>query len=214
MHDHIVDNAIATAVEQNKSILILGTPRSGTHALAAHIHAQLTHYEYFGQICSTDATPRPWDQIEKLYNPESALAHIIDYNSKSCLAANVDRMHEHCVIINIRREDKVKQFASLTYFTLTGGIDSPMRWHNHLNENTMIEPGTITASEDQINQFIAEQLVDNFFSPDYFVNYEKLSFDKSHIVKNQFSYDLPLMFKNLDYVKERLGHWKYSSTYH
>jgi len=214
MHDYIVDLAIRDAVEQNKSILILGNPRSGTHALASHIHVQLPDYEYFGQICSTDGTPRPWDQIEKLYTSSPALAHIIDYNSKSWLAADVDCIHQHCVIINIRRENKVKQFASLTYFNLTGGVNNPeLRWHNHLSENTVIEPGTVTASEDQINQFIAEQLVDNFFSPDYFVNYEKLSFNRSKIVKNQFSYDLPLMFKNLDYVTERLGHWKYSSVY-
>ena len=147
-----------------------------------------------------------------MYTSAPGLAHLIDYNSKSRLALDVDRVHQHCVIINIRRENKVRQFASYTYFNLTGGVDGPMPWHNHLSENTIIQPGTVTASEDQINQFVAEQIVDNFFLPDYFVNYEKLSFDKSPIIKNQFSYDLSLMFKNLDYVIERLGDWKYSSN--
>jgi len=209
MHDHIISEAIQYSINQNKSILILGSPRSGTHALGSVIHKQLADYEYFGEIGTINGTASPWNEIEKLYTSTSSIAHLVAMTSKLRLSLDVDRIHKHCVVIQLRRENKIAQFASYMYFHLTGGVNGPA-WHNHKITDTKIEPGSIVASDEQIDQFLLEQIIDDFFRPDYVVHYEQLNFDKSTVNKNQFSYDLPLMFKNLDHVTARLGHWKYS----
>jgi len=209
MHDYIIGKATQDSINQNKSILILGSPRSGTHALGSVIHKQLANYEYFGEICAITNTLAPWNEIGKLYTPTLSIAHLVAMTSKLRVASDVDRIHDHCIVIQLRRENKIAQFASYMYFHLTGGVNGPA-WHNHKITDTKIQPGSIVASDEQIDQFLLEQIIDDFFLPDYTVHYEQLNFDKSTVNKNQFSYDLPLMFKNLDHVTDRLGHWKYS----
>ena len=208
MHDHIIGEAIQDSINQNKSILVLGSPRSGTHALGSVIRKRLTNYEYLGEICAINDTPSPWDEIEKLYTSISSIAHLVAMTSKLRVSCEVDRIHEHCVVIQLRRQNKIAQFASYMYFHLTGGVNGPA-WHDHKITDTKIDPGSVVASDEQIDQFLLEQIIDDFFKPDYVVDYEQLNFDQSTVRKNKFSYDISLMFKNLDYVVERLGNWKY-----
>ena len=49
MHDHIISKAITHSIDQNKSILILGSPRSGTHALGSVISKRLGKWKYSEQ---------------------------------------------------------------------------------------------------------------------------------------------------------------------
>ena len=208
MHDYIIGEAIKKSIDQNKSILVLGSPRSGTHALGSVIHKQLANYEYFGEICAINDTLSPWNEIEKLYTSKLSIAHLVAMTSKLRVSSDVDRIHEHCVVIQLRRKNKIAQFASYMYFHLTGGVNGPA-WHNHKITDTKIGPGSVIASDEQIDQFLLEQMIDDFFKPNYVVDYEQLNFDQSTIKKNKFSYDISMMFKNLDYVVERLGKWKY-----
>ena len=134
MHDYIISQAIKDSINQNKSILILGSPRSGTHALGSVIRNQLSNYKYFGEICRITDNPAPWDEIKKLYSPTLSISHLVSMTSKLRVSSDVDQIHNHCVVIQLRRENKITQFASYMYFHLTGGV-SGQEWHN-LRERT------------------------------------------------------------------------------
>jgi hypothetical protein len=74
----------------------------------------------------------------------------------------------------------------------------------------LIKPNTITVSEEQLDQFIIEQTIDDFFLPDFVVCYEELHFKNSKYKKNEFSFDLKNIFTNLEFVEDRLTAWNYS----
>jgi hypothetical protein len=93
------------------------------------------------------------------------------------------------------------------YFHKSGGI---MRnWHNHESNFMVINKQQILATQEDINQFLLEQTIDDFFCPDEILYYEDLNFEKSKFKKNQYAWDLLLIFSNLDFVKSKLDGWEY-----
>jgi hypothetical protein len=58
-----------------------------------------------------------------------------------------------------------------------------------------------------------EQLIDDYFLPDYNLCYEDLAFTQTAYQKNEFAFPLETMFSNLDYVKKYLDNWKYSEEH-
>jgi hypothetical protein len=200
-----------TAKTQNKNILIIGSARSGTHALGSQLSVMDTSMTYLGEICTIDDREEPWNEIKTLETTSPRkLAHLVSFTSKIRLSGQISKIKQTSLIVNLRRQNKLAQFASWTYFHQTGGRNN-IFWHNHLAEQTAIPPGSVTVTDDQIDQFLIEQLIDNFFVPDIVLNYEELTFDKSKIKKNQFFYDLPMMFSNLSHVKSRLENWQYTN---
>ena len=199
--------------DQNKNILIIGSARSGTHALGSQLSNADLQRQYLGEICTVKDLPDPWNEIKVLAKVEPLkIAHLVAYTSKIRLTAEVQNIKKTSLLINLQRRNKVDQFASWMYFHLTGGIDGKA-WHNHDIEDTIIEPATITASEQDIDQFIAEQTIDFFFCPDETVFYEDLTFDFSTYKKNQYKLYLPDIFTNLDYVRSRLENWRYPNDH-
>jgi hypothetical protein len=94
------------------------------------------------------------------------------------------------------------------YFTTT---NPPFElWHNHRAQDTLIGPNSITVSQEQLDHFIIEQTVDDFFLPDFIVCYEELQFKDSQYKKNEFLFDLKNIFTNLEFIEERLKTWNYS----
>lgn len=209
----MIENIIQSARDKNKNILIIGSPRSGTHALASEITA-LSGAINQGEICKVGYCTDPWQDISQLNNmTRLTVAHIVQLTPKLTLAEDVDRIKQRNVIINIKRSNKVDQFASWIYFRVLDptGLHG---WHNHTAEKTRVAPNQIVASEQDIMQFKLEQLIDDYFLPDFKLHYEALAFDKQKKFKrNTFSFPLPQIFSNLDYVEQQLGSWKYSSNH-
>lgn len=199
---------IQLAKNQNKNILIMGSPRSGTHALGNEL-AELSQSKYLTEICKVSDDPEPWKEIELLYNTDQlTIGQVVQLTPKIQLAKEVATIKDHAVIVNIRRRDKIKQFASWMYFKKLDTIKS-RGWHNHTAEETQVSQHSIQASHDDILQFMLEQLIDDYFLPDFNLCYEELTFTKTKYQKNKFAYPLEEMFSNLEYVKQYLNEWYY-----
>lgn len=209
----MLDNIVNTALELNKHILIMGSARSGTHALGAALATQLPLFLYLHEVCGVDHRAKPWDDILKFYDhTQSLIGHIVGFTSKIKLTPSVAQIKEHCVVVNIKRNDKVRQFASWMYFHKT---QAPFElWHNHSPDNMLLTPGSIEATELDIEQFIVEQVVDDFFLPDFVVDYEHTNLSNNRYAKNRYAFDLERIFSNLDFVKQELGNWHYSKGHY
>lgn len=204
---------INSAKQQQKNILIIGSPRSGTHALSAELCA-LGGATNLEEICKVGHYSDPWTDIDKLSHAKTfTVAQVVQMVPKLVLAENIDRIKKHNVIVNIKRSDKVKQFASWIYFKVTDptGLHE---WHNHTANKTRFKEKEITATKQDIDQFKLEQLLDDYFLPDFVLCYEQLTFNtQTTIFKNQFAFSLPEIFSNLGYVQEQLGTWQYSQDH-
>lgn len=208
----ILDKIIYQAQRQQKNILIIGSARSGTHALGTEM-ALISGATCLGEICAVSDNPQPWQEINQLYNTNGlTIAQVVQLTPKIQLAKDVAKIKQHCVIVNLRRQNKVAQFASYMYFRVLDptGLHG---WHNHRADQTRVHAGSIHATQDQINQFILEQLVDDYFVPDFNLCYEQLVFEQKKFFKNQFAFPLETMFSNLDEVKSQLESWKYSAEH-
>lgn len=205
MLNQIVDCAVAN----KKNILIIGTPRSGTHALGAELSA-ISKARNLGEICMVGRSNEPWHEINKLYNTQRlTVAQIVQLIAKMHLARDVATIKHHNVIVNIRRRDKVKQFASWIYFRVRDptGLHG---WHNHSADKTNVEQYSFEAQESDITQFMLEQLIDDYFLPDFNLCYEDIVFTQKKYKKNEFAFPIETMFSNLDYVRQCLAEWQYA----
>lgn len=201
---------IQSAKQQNKNILIIGTPRSGTHALGSLFVAQDKSIFNLTEICLNDGTD-PLVDIQRMYRHDYLrVAHVVQLSAKISLSADLETLKQHTVIVNLRRRNKVNQFASWMYFHATGGVNG--KWHNHNEADTKLSPGAITVSPEDIDLFVTEQLVDSFFTPDCILYYEDLDFAQSTYKKNLYKFNIEEIFTNLDFVKQRLSNWKYSDV--
>lgn len=209
----IYNQIINDATQQNKNILILSSPRTGTHVLGAELAAISTGI-CIGEICRTGYCNNFWGEFNDFANRRNlTIAQIVQLTPKLILAENVSLIKEKTIVVNIQRKNKVDQFASWLYFRVMDptGLHG---WHNHVEKNTRVTPNSITATELDINQFKIEQLVDNFFFPDYSLCYEDLTFDNQSVLKrNRFAFPLKEMFSNLDFVENSLVKWQYFKGY-
>jgi len=200
------------ARQLNKNILIIGTPRSGTHALGSTFYDLDSTFNNLGEICKNDGKD-PLEDIEQIYNHETpTIAHIVQLSAKIALSSQVDVLKQHAIIVNLKRNNKVKQFASWMYFHNTGGVNG--QWHNHKSSDTKLQPNSVTVTPEDLDLFVVEQLTDDFFLANYVLFYENLKFNSLAYKKNQYRFDIEEIFANLDYVKQRLTNWTYSSTYY
>jgi len=201
---------INRAAQENKNILIIESPRSGTHPLSAELCKQGKGTSLM-EICMVGYCANPWDDIDKLScSPRLTTAQVVQMTPKLTLAENVSRIKQHNIVVNIRRRDKVYQFASWIYFRLNDPT-ALYGWHNHTADKMRSGPASVQASNSDIVQFKLEQMLDDYFLPDFNLCYEDLTFStQTRFKKNEFSFPLPEMFSNLDYVKEQLGTWQYS----
>lgn len=208
----IFDQIVELANNQNKNILVLGSARSGTHAVGSEL-ADRSAARYLGELCAVDSRSAPWQDIETLYDvSERKVAQVVRFLPKLHLASQVNKIKQHTVIVNVCRKNKIKQFASWMYFK---NLDytKDQQWHNHKASHTKIQPGTILVQEQDIEQFLVEQLLDFYFSPDFNLCYEQLTFTQKRFKKNEFAYPLEDIFSNLDYVKQTLSNWEYCVDY-
>jgi hypothetical protein len=203
---------LTQARNTNKNILIIGTPRSGTHALGSSFNVLDTEFINFGEICKNNGTD-PLEDIKKIYNHDIlSVSHIVQLSAKIALAPLIDSLKEHVLIVNLKRHNKVRQFASWMYFHRTGGVFG--KWHNHESSDTKLQPNSVTVTPEELDLFVVEQLTDDFFQSDYVLFYEDLHFNSVHYQKNQYSFEIEKIFSNLDYVEHRLAKWKYSAAYY
>ena len=209
----MLDKIINTALSNNKHILILGSARSGTHALGAALECYGS-FNNLAEVCNVDGRPHPWHDILRFYKHDQRfIGHIVGFTSKIKLSSEVAQIKKHCVVVNIKRNNKVEQFASWMYFHKT---QAPFElWHNHKKDTDMLlGPNSIEVTPHDIDQFIVEQIVDDFFLPDFVVDYENTNLDNNKFKKNQFGFDLKQLFSNLDFVEHELGNWHYSQEHY
>lgn len=196
---------VESAQQQNKNILIIGTPRSGTHALASLFDN--SKIQNLGEIHQHNGTG-PLINIEKMYAHNNLkIAHIVQLSAKIVLSLDLKTLKQNTIIVNLKRRNKVRQFASWMYFHASGGVNG--RWHNHTEQDSSLRPGSITVTAEDIDLFVTEQLTDDFFLPDCVLYYEDINFSQAKFNKNRYSYDIEQIFNNLDYVKQRLENWAY-----
>ena len=205
----IFEEIIQSAIAQNKNILIIGSPRSGSHVLGSEL-AAIARANYLGEICCVSDRAESWQEINSLYNTKQlTVGQIVQLTPKIQLSKNLAPIKDHAVIVNIRRRDKIKQFASWIYFRVMDPTKE-LGWHNHAKEKTSVGQHSIEAKESDILQFMLEQLIDDYFLPDFNLCYENLTFSKfNKFKKNEFAFPLEEMFSNLDYVKKYLVDWDY-----
>lgn len=193
-----------------KNILILGSARSGTHALGSHLSNQLCTRN-LGEICIIDEVTDPRVDIQRIMDLSvPSVAHLVQMSSKVKISDMVGEIKQKCEIICLRRRNKVQQFASWIYFHRTGGVFRS--WHNHQHDEMRLEKNSITVSEQDVDQFLLEQMLDAFFMPDRTIYYEDCDFALSDVKKNLYAWDLSLIFSNLDYVRSRLGNYYYHDS--
>lgn len=209
----MLDRIIDTALESNRHILILGSARSGTHALGETLANRSLKFRNLREVCGVDHRKRPWDDILKFYtHTQPLIGHIVGFTSKIKLTSAVALIKEHCVVVNIKRNNKVEQFASWMYFHKT---QAPFElWHNHIPNNMLLEQSSIEATEQDIEQFIIEQIVDDFFLPEFVVDYEHTDLSNQRYNKNQYAFEIERIFSNLDFVKQQLGDWHYAKGHY
>ena len=205
----IFQQIVQQAQQQNKNLLIVVSPRSGTHALGAEL-ASIGQAHNLGEICKVMNDPEPWNEIELLYDtPVLTVAQLVQLTSKLQLARRVEEIKKHAIVVNIRRVNKVKQFASWMYFRVMDPT-ALHGWHNHTIEQTRVKQHSIEAQEQDISQFTLEQLLDDYFLPDFNLCYEQLTFTQTDYRKNQFPYPIETIFSNLSYVEQCLNNWNYA----
>jgi hypothetical protein len=206
----IFNQILQTAIDGQKNILVIGSARSGTHALAAELSARSISIN-LKEICKASDNPEPWKEISLLYStPMLTIAQVVQLTAKINLSIDVDTIKKHAVVVNIRRRNKVKQFASWYYFRYIDPTELHP-WHNHSASQTKIKQFSVEASKENIIQFMLEQLVDDYFLPDFNLCYEDLNFDtQKTFKKNQFSFPIETMFFNLNLVKQYLNNWSYA----
>lgn len=207
-----IDEILSQARESNKNILIIGCPRSGTHALGSLIHQLDPNFENLGEIFRNTDNNMLGDLKKICSHDRSLVSHAVQLASKVFLAPYVDTIKDHAILINLKRNNKIKQFASWMYFNKVGGYMNVA--HNHTIKDTALTPGSITVAAEDVDRFIVEQLTDDFFLADHVLFYENLNFNKSKIQQNQYSFDIEKIFANLDYVKKRLAGWVYPNKYY
>lgn len=191
---------------KNKNVLILGAPRSGTHALASVINRYDPMLKYLGEVGMHQTNPMPWKDFELFYNNSTRiLAHVVQTYGKIFSIANAQKVKESTIIVGVRRKNKVKQFASWRYFKHIGAI-----YNFQHNGQDYLLPGSLTATQQDIEEFIVDQIIDDAFKPEYIYYYEDLDLTNSKIKKNQYVYPIEEVFSNLDFVKEYLDNWKYN----
>ena len=202
-----ISTILDSAKNLKKNILIIATPRSGTHALGSLFDSTDSTVQNLGEICLADGVD-PLIDIKQIYQHDNLrVAHIVQLSAKIALSADIKTLKQHALIVNLKRRNKVSQFASWMYFHKTGGVNG--KWHNHSAADTSLVPGSILVSAEDVDLFVVEQLTDDFFLPDYVLYYEDLNFNRSAYTKNQYSFDLQEIFSNLDYVEQRLKNWNY-----
>lgn len=209
----IYDQIINDAKQSNKNILILASPRSGTHALGEEL-ATLSGGTCLGEICRTGYCDNFWAEFNNFANNRNlTVAQIVQLVPKLELAENVAKIKEKTLVVSIRRRDKINQFASWLYFRVLDPT-ALHGWHNHKSEDTRTTPGSIAATKQDIDQFKLEQLIDDFFLPDYSLCYEDVTFNNQRKMQiNQFAFPLKEIFSNRDFVEQALGDWQYSQEH-
>jgi len=202
----MLDTIIEQSKVENKNVLIVGAPRSGTHALAASIKYFDSALTYLGEIAMIQHTEQPWQDLNQFYtsNPRK-LAHVVQSYGKIFALPAVPQIKKNTIIIEIRRRNKVKQFASWMFFKKIGAI-----YNFQHDGQDYLPPGSITVELTDIESFIIDQIIDRSFSPDYILYYEELKFTHSTIKKNHYAYPIEQVFSNLNLVEKYLGNWKYN----
>ena len=196
----LTDNAF-----DKKNILILGSARSGTHAFASVIHQYDSSLKYIGEIGMHQNNTEPWNDFDLFYSCKPRLlAHVVQSYSKIFSISKASKLKESTIIVELRRRNKIKQFASWQYFKHIGAI-----YNFQHNGQDYLPPGSLTATQQDIEEFIINQIIDQAFNPDYIYYYEDLDLKNSKITKNQYVYPIENIFSNLEFVKNWLENWEY-----
>jgi hypothetical protein len=198
---------ILTGYTPGHNCLVLGAPRSGTHALASIIQSRLP-FKYLGEIGMAQKSSRPWFDLGIFTESHDMprLAHVVQSRAKLGALQLVEKIKINTFVIALRRRDKGKQFASWIYFRHIGAIYN----FDHGGQD-YVGPDTLTVTYDDIEQFIVDQIIDDQFDPNLIMYYEDIDFGASVIKKNSYCFPPEQMIKNIDLVKEALQHWRYNT---
>ena len=171
-----------------KDLLIISSARSGSH--------------FYGKICEQNTRLKYTGELLEI-SDFNGIASIVQPLLKYRLLTSQKHILENKEIHILRRRDKVEQFRSWILFDLTG------KHSGAVYDQTL---PSITISENQLDQFIAEQILDYSFISDKIVYYEDLleSHNVTSLKKNIYNIDMKTFVTNWDDVEYELGLFKYN----
>jgi hypothetical protein len=192
-----------------KGIIIIGSPRSGTHYLADGLYkkCKISNKKLVGEIYDTfDIDTRNiLKNLEELKQIENfTFSHIVQFIPKNLLVNYVDEIKEDYYVINIRRKNKIEQYRSWCMARMTW---KHIKTHSVNWELIKNELPFIVTNED-IDNFIVEQNTDYLWKPDEIVYYEDIKLESS-FVKNAYTETFEELFSNANLIFERLADFKY-----
>jgi hypothetical protein len=191
-----------------KGVLVIGSPRSGTHHLCHGLYtaSDIKNKKFQGEIYTNFDTA----QIIKILDPilnsnQFTFSSLVQWVPKNLLVQYRNYLKSNFYLINLRRLDKVAQYRSWCCARLMWQYN-----HEHSLNWTIIEKDLpFFVSNEDIDNFIIEQNADYMFEYDQIVYYEDLYVHSKYKI-NQYLKPNSEIFSNFDLVLERLGNYKYA----
>lgn len=193
-----------------KGLIVVGTPRSGSHATTDFLFKSFNHRDRYprfdGEIQTTN--PKIWlskkDELRPtnlLYTFDSLVTHKI----KVRFMANLDILKNY-QLVNLRRRDKVSQFVSLCLHDAVEFKHSPK-----FEEYCHFLP--IKVSPTTLRNFIDSQDFDKKFKWDNVLYYEDIMPDYNKLNNRSFSKNnyppFEQIIENFNEVKQILEEYSY-----
>lgn len=193
-------------IKQKKGILIIGTPRCGSHHVSAGIFRVLpfNNKEYIGEIYSEFNSENIEKNIKELQNREKFIVgSLVQWTPKNLLTQHLTEFNDF-YLINLRRLDKVAQYRSWCMARLTWKYTNSHSIDWSKIENDL--PYAVT--NDDLDQFIIEQNADYLWSYDQILYYEQLNLN-SIFQKTEYVFSNEKIFSDYSLVLKRLKNFKY-----
>lgn len=155
-----------------KGVLVIGSPRSGSHMAGDFLCNSSRHPSKFyrGEIFSNQKISYNETLLTLINDSRFVFCSIVQYWAKNILAINPVILKDY-QLINIRRRNKIKQYISWCVFRTQVNLNISMHsptWQDVKN----FLPWNST--EEDLDQFINEQHLDFAFNCDKILYYEDL----------------------------------------
>lgn len=193
-------------IRQKKGILIIGTPRCGSHHVSNGIFRMLSfgNKEYVGELYLNYDPENIEKNIKELQNNKKfVVGSLVRWIPKNLLVQHLDEFNDF-YLINLRRLDKVAQYRSWCAARLTWkySFSHSIEWSKI--ENDLPYPVT----NQDLDQFIIEQNTDYLWDCDQILYYDQLDL-KSFYQKTDYALPNEKIFSDYNLVLKRLKNFKY-----
>jgi hypothetical protein len=191
-----------------KGILIISTPRSGSHMLASMVYniLEIENKVNLGEIYCHDVDKldilQHLKNIELSHAGEFIIASIVQYYAINLLIPNQKYFKDY-YLIDLRRRDKIAQYASWCIFQKTGNFSPNPESYKHLLP--------LPVDIEHVERFIASQNFCYAIPAHKILYYEEvvnLNLPSS-FTKNHYPIDIKDIFSDYEVIYKLLGNYQY-----